>query len=238
MKVFSTKARALVRALKIVLLTILPTSLAVSTALAQDSVIVIDPDAPVSDSTEQGALPPEILSELLEDYNDSLSIRLPGGITVPRGSMLGGKIAAFRGSVHVAGTIEGSLTVINGDLVVDSGGVIHGDVLVAGGGMTVAPGGVHDGEARVYWDAAPVYREADGTLALRERRRSVGELATAQRTFATGKVKIERPTVTVIKEAFSIYLLISGVTMMPSDAPWTIASRRISGLLSLLRAIV
>ena len=179
----------LLRALSIVLLTILPASFAVSTALAQDSVIVIDPDAPVSDSTERGALPPEILSELLEDYNDSLSIRLPGGITVPRGSMLGGKIAAYRGSVHVAGTIEGSLTVINGDLVVDSGGVIHGDVLVAGGGMTVAPGGVHDGEARVYWDAAPVYREADGTLALRERRRSVGELATAQRTFATGKVK-------------------------------------------------
>jgi len=91
----------LLRALSIVLLTILPASFAVSTALAQDSVIVIDPDAPVSDSTERGALPPEILSELLEDYNDSLSIRLPGGITVPRGSMLGGKIAAYRVNMKV-----------------------------------------------------------------------------------------------------------------------------------------
>jgi hypothetical protein len=156
---------------------------------AQDSVIVIDPDAPVSDSTQRGALPPAILTELLEVYNDSLTIRLPGGLVIPRGTSMGGKIAAFRGTVRVQGEIDGSLTVINGDLLIDSGGVVTGDVLVAGGGMTIAPGGVHDGESRIYWDAAPVFRETDGTLAPRERRRPIGELATAQRTFGIGKVR-------------------------------------------------
>ena len=185
-----TASRSLLRRLAVSAGTALLTSLLlVSTALAQDSVIVIDPDAPVSDSTERGALPPDILTELLDVYNDSLTVRLPGGLTIPRGSTMGGTIAAFRGTVRVAGIIEGSLTVINGDLVIDSGGVIRGDVLVAGGGMTVDSGAVHDGAARIYWDAAPVYRTPDGLLALRERRRPIGELATAQHTFETGKVK-------------------------------------------------
>jgi hypothetical protein len=158
-------------------------------AAAQDSVIVIDPDAPQTDSTERAALPPHILAELLQVYNDSSTLRLPGGLTLPAGSTLTGQIAVFRGPMRVAGEINGSLTVINGDLIVDSGGVIHGNVLVAGGGMTVNPGGYHDGEARIFLDAAAVIRQPDGTLAPRERRRPIGELATAQRSFGTGKVR-------------------------------------------------
>ena len=77
--------------LTVVLLTILPASLAVSTARAGQRHRHRS-RAPVSDSTERGALPPEILSELLEDYNDSLASGTRR-ITVPRGSMLGGKIA-------------------------------------------------------------------------------------------------------------------------------------------------
>ena len=155
---------------------------------AQDSVVVISPDEAAPDSLALG-LPPAILTELLDTWNDSGTVRLPGGLTVPAGAALSGRVAAFRGSMRIGGEFTGSLTVINGDLTVLPGGVLHGDVLVAGGRFTVEPGGVHDGEQRVFWDAAPVQRQSDGLLAVRERRRPFGELATAQKSFQTGDIR-------------------------------------------------
>jgi hypothetical protein len=154
---------------------------------AQDSVIVINPDVPAGDTTV--GVPPAVLSELLDTWNDSATVRLPGGLTLPAGARMAGRIAAFRGAMRIAGEVEGSLTVINGDLVILPGGVVRGDVLVAGGRLTVEPGGLHEGAERVYWDAAPVQRQSDGSLALRERRRPIGELATAQASFQTGHVR-------------------------------------------------
>src|SRR5574338_792071 len=151
---------------------------------AQDSVVVINPDEAPPDSAAAG-LPPQILSELLSTWNDSGTVRLPGGLTIPAGAGLSGKVAAFRGTMRIAGTFSGTLTVINGDLVVEPGGTLEGDVLVAGGRFTVEPGGTHLGEQRVYWDAAPLQRQSDGSLVLRERRRPIGELATAQKSFQT-----------------------------------------------------
>jgi cytoskeletal protein CcmA (bactofilin family) len=153
---------------------------------AQDSVIVINPDAP-ADSAAFG-LPPAVLTELLDTWNDSGTVRLPGGLVVPAGASLGGSIAAFRGTVRISGEVTGRLTVINGDLVILPGGVVHGDVLVAGGRMTVREGGIHDGQAREYWDAAPVFRQSDGSLAVRERRRTISDLA-AERTFGSGHIR-------------------------------------------------
>lgn len=163
-------------------------TLAPQVLTAQDSVIVINPDAPATDSGAMG-LPLDVLNELLATWNDSSTVRLPGGLLIPGGASLGGRIAAFRGTVRIAGTVTGQLTVVNGDLVVLPGGVLEGDVLVAGGRLTVQPGGTHTGQARVFWDAAPVVRLSDGTLAVRERRRPIGDLATAERTFGTGHIR-------------------------------------------------
>ena len=155
---------------------------------AQDSVIVINPDEPGSDSAASG-LPPDVLAELLNTWNDSSTVRLPGGLLLPAGARLSGSIAVLRGTLRVAGEVEGRLTLINGDLVILPGGVVRGDVLVAGGRMTVQEGGSHEGPLRVYWDAAPVSRQSDGQLAVRERRRGIGELATAERTTGTGHIR-------------------------------------------------
>jgi Omp85 superfamily domain len=170
------------RALLTLLLLILP-----AVAQAQDSVVVINPDEASEDSAL--GLPPAILTELLATWNDSTTVRLPGGLTIPAGATLSGRIAAFRGTMRIAGELTGSLTVINGDLVVLPGGALHGDVLVAGGRFTIDSGGTHDGDQRVYWDAAPVQRQSDGLLTVRERRRPIGALATAQKTFQTGDVR-------------------------------------------------
>lgn len=157
-------------------------------ARAQDSVIVISPDTPIVDSTVPG-LAPAVLAELLLAWNDSATVRLPSGFTLPAGARIDGPVAAFRGTLRIAGEIEGRLTVINGDLLILPGGLVRGEVLVAGGRMTVAPGGFHDGDARVYWDAAPVSRQSDGQLAARDRRRPLGELATAEATFGEGRIR-------------------------------------------------
>ena len=171
------------RALLALFLLSLPAALA-----AQDSVVVINPDESGQDSAALG-LPPAILTELLSTWNDSGTVRLPGGLTLPAGASLTGRVAAFRGTMRIGGEFTGSLTVINGDLVILPGGVIHGDVLVAGGRFTVEPGGVHDGEQRVYWDAAAVQRQPDGLLVVRERRRPIGELASAVKTYQTGDLR-------------------------------------------------
>jgi hypothetical protein len=162
-------------------------SLTGAAARAQDSVIVINPDAPPDDSATLG-IPSNVLTELIQTWNDSETVRLPGGLLIPRGASLSGSIAAFRGTVRISGEVTGRLTVVNGDLVILAGGAVHGDVLVAGGRMTVQEGGIHDGQARVFWDAAPVVRQSDGSLAVRERRRPFGDLA-AERTFGTGQIR-------------------------------------------------
>lgn len=159
-----------------------------ASARAQDSVIVIDPDQPAADSTALG-IPPAILDELLATWNDSATVRLPGGLVLPAGARLGGSVASYRGTLRIGGTVEGPLTVINGDLIIERGGQVIGDALVAGGRMTVDEGGSFTGEARVFWDAVPVTRQSDGSLAARERRRQLGEFATAEKTFQTGQVR-------------------------------------------------
>jgi len=156
---------------------------------AQDSVIVIDPDAPVADSLQNGGLPADVLNELLATFRDSTVLRLNGPFTVPTGSTMLGRVAVYRGEVVVAGTVDGPLTVVNGDLAVRRGGRITGAVLVAGGKFTADSGSSVPLPARVYWDAAPVVRQSDGTLALREPHRTLGQLAQAQATFNYGRLK-------------------------------------------------
>lgn len=155
---------------------------------AQDSVIVIDPNAP-ADSAAQGGLPAEVLSEVLAAFADTSALRLNGPVNVPAGTRLSGRVAVYRGEMVVAGEVDGPLTVVNGDLTVLPGGRITGPVLVAGGRYVKLAGAEVSGEPRVYWEAAPVIRQTDGTLALREHRKTLGELAEAKATFRTGRIK-------------------------------------------------
>jgi hypothetical protein len=179
---FTVHRLGLRRALLSTLLLLIPAAVT-----AQDSVIVINPDAPAEDSASLG-LPSAVVAELLATWNDSTTVRLPGSVTIPGGATLSGTIATFRGTLRVAGEVTGSLTLVNGDLLILRGGVVHGDVLVAGGRMTVQEGGTHDGQARVYWDAAPVVRMSDGSLEVRERRRPISDLS-AERTWTSGQIR-------------------------------------------------
>jgi hypothetical protein len=155
----------------------------------QDSVIVIDPNAPASDSIVRGGPPPEIVAELIAFYNDSATTRMQGDVTLPAGSRFEGKLALYRGSLRVAGRVNGPIAVANGTLYLLPGAAVEGEILVVGGRLLRSEQVDHLGPERVYWDAAPVIRGADGLLALRERRRSLSEIASAKTTFQAGRIR-------------------------------------------------
>jgi hypothetical protein len=156
---------------------------------AQDSVIIIDPNAPPSDSLVRGGPPPEVVAQLIASFNDSMTTRMQGDVTLPPGSHFEGKLALYRGSLKVAGRVTGPVVVANGTLYLLPGASVEGEILVVGGRLIRSEQVTHLGTERVYWDAAPVIRTSDGFLAIRERRRPLGELATARTTFQTGRVR-------------------------------------------------
>ena len=172
------------RGLALLVLLALPVS-----ARAQDSVIVIDPDAPPTDTVELVGPPPAVVRELLDLYNDSATTRVEGDVTLPADSRFEGRLAVHRGTLRIGGRVDGPIGVANGTLHLLPGADVRGDILVIGGRLIRAAGARHTGRQRVYWDAAPVVRTEDGLLEVRERRRSIGELAAARTSFQTGKVR-------------------------------------------------
>jgi len=74
---------------------------------------------------------------------DSVS---PGPRSVPAGSTVKGTIVA-RGAIDVAGTVEGSVVSLGGDVVVRRGGHVTGHALSVGG-RVLADSGIVDGEMR------------------------------------------------------------------------------------------
>ena len=155
----------------------------------QDSVIVIDPNARPSDSFVRGGPPAEVVADLVAFYNDSSTTRMQGDVTLPAGSRFQGKLALYRGSLRVAGRVAGPIAVANGTLYLLPGAAVEGDILVVGGRLLRSEQVEHSGVERVYWDAAPIVRGSDGLLTLRERRRPLGEIATARTTFQTGQIR-------------------------------------------------
>lgn len=156
---------------------------------AQDSVVVINPDAPVDQAAEGPRLPPGITERVISFYNDSGTTRLEGVVTIPRGARLSGPVAVLRGPVLIAGEVDGPLVVINGDLRLVAGASVRGDILVVGGSLAIADSATHTGTADDVPQAVPVVRNASGLLELRERRLGILEFGGAQRSFQTGQVR-------------------------------------------------
>ncbi len=160
----------------------------VSVLAAQDSVIVIDPDAPITQRVAHRTLPPEVLAEAVQRYNDSTTLRFVNDLSLPAGSVMRGAVALFRGTLQVSGTIDGPVSIINGQIIIKPGGQILGDLLVVGGSISIQSGGFHRGALRSYTEIAEVYRDGEGLLQIREPRRPLAELA-AEKSFQVGQVK-------------------------------------------------
>lgn len=98
----------------------------------QDTTIVIHPDSS-SATLEARALPRVVSDEIIRFYNAAGTTRLVGRTRLPRGNEWRGNVAVRNGPVLVAGRVQGTLVVINGDLLFDTGAEVTGDVIVVGG---------------------------------------------------------------------------------------------------------
>jgi hypothetical protein len=156
---------------------------------AQDTVNVIDPNAPPAESPYRGGPPEEAVREAVARYNDSAATRLYGSFTVGSGTWIRGDVGMFRGTLRVMGRISGRVTVINGTLLIGPGAEVDGEVLLIGGRLLTQPGGRQTGGFRTYADVAPVYRTSAGLLEVRAAPPTLGDIATAQKTFTAGRLQ-------------------------------------------------
>ncbi|HWC74674.1 MAG TPA: hypothetical protein VG454_12135 [Gemmatimonadales bacterium] len=118
-------------------------------AAVQDTTIVIHPES--SSATLQArALPRLVSDEVIRFYNDTATTRLVGRTRLPHGNEWRGNVAVRNGPVFLAGRVLGSLLVINGDLLFQSGAEVTGDVIIVGGVADGAALAKIDGELRQY----------------------------------------------------------------------------------------
>ncbi len=115
----------------------------------QDTTIVIHPDSS-SATLEARALPRVVTDEVIRFYNAASTTRLVGRTRLPRGNEWRGNVAVRNGPVLVAGRVQGSLVVINGDLLFDTGAEVTGDVIVVGGTVDDSAKARIGGEVRQY----------------------------------------------------------------------------------------
>jgi hypothetical protein len=139
-------------------------AVAAAAVRAQDTAIVIQPES-------AGVLvqPPElsraVAEEAIRRYNAATTTRLVGRFSLPTGNAWRGDVAVRSGPAVVAGRVDGTLLVINGDAVLDSGAAVTGDLIVIGGTVVRAPGVQVAGEVRVYEEPL-AYRARGDTIAL------------------------------------------------------------------------
>src|SRR5207253_5215409 len=139
-------------------------ALGATVAAAQDTAIVIPPK-----SAGIMVPPPELPHAVGEDavrrYNAPTTTRLVGRARLPTGNEWRGDVAVRNGAIVMAGRIDGTLLVINGDAILDSGAVVTGDVIVVGGTVARRATTTVGGEVHVY-PAPPAYRVKGEEIAL------------------------------------------------------------------------
>ena len=161
-------------------------------AAAQDTTIVIHPESS-GVNILPGQLPRLVAEEVVRFYNAATTSRLVGRTLLPKGNEWRGDVAVRNGPVMVAGKIQGSLLVINGDLLLDPGAEISGTVLVVGGTANgVSTATVH-GQVREYREALNYRIDGDAIEYVRNPRRLLPFFG-AQKTWATAE---SRSTLTV-----------------------------------------
>jgi len=126
-------------------------------ARAQDTAIVIIPE---SASTAPHELPKGVAEDAVKFFNAATTTRLVGRTTLPQGNEWRGNVAVRNGSVTLGGRIDGSLLVIDGEVVLDSTAEVTGSVTVIGGGVRRSPEAHVGGEVHIYHE--PLAYKANG----------------------------------------------------------------------------
>jgi len=162
-------------------------ALGAARAPAQDTAIVINPEASGVHFTPP-ELPRQVADSAIQFFNAAGTSRLVGRTEIPAGAVWRGDVAVRNGPVILAGRIEGSLLVINGDLIMRPGADVTGMVTVLGGELTGADSATVEGSARAYFEPLG-YRVRGDTLQYAPNlRRRYGQLA-AEYVFNTPETR-------------------------------------------------
>lgn len=127
------------------------------------------PSALQAQRVEEANLPRSVAEEVVAFFNRPGTIRLQGRAEIPAGRTVVGDVAVLQGPVEVAGAVEGSLVVVNGDLMILPGAHVSGDVTVLGGRADI-PRQTVEGRLAVY-DEALRYSARGDRIAIDETRR-------------------------------------------------------------------
>ncbi|HEY0018378.1 MAG TPA: hypothetical protein VGC13_18880 [Longimicrobium sp.] len=103
---------------------------------------------------EPGALPRDLAERITEVLNDPATQRHEGATAVEAGRTVASDVAVLDGDLQLAGRVDGSVVVVNGNLQLVDGARVGGDVIVVGGEIQGEAMGEVTGEMVVF--AEPV----------------------------------------------------------------------------------
>ncbi|HSG81025.1 MAG TPA: hypothetical protein VLC48_02145, partial [Gemmatimonadota bacterium] len=153
-----------------------------SMVTAQDTVTV-GVSAPLAAGEE---LPRGVADRLIAYYNRPSTIRFGGQTRIPEGRTITGDVGVLGGPVDLAGTVDGDLLLINGDITLQADSRITGNLTVVGGAVIGVDVGRVDGVVTIY-SAILRYRRTDAGIEY------MG--SEAVRTYEpAGQTKIELPS--------------------------------------------
>jgi len=124
-------------------------TLLLALAAVQDTTIVIHAESS-GVTLEARALPRVVTDEVINFYNASGTARLVGRTRLPRGNEWRGNVVVRNGPVLIGGKVQGSLVIINGDLLFETGAEVSGNVIVVGGIIDDTTKARIGGEVRQY----------------------------------------------------------------------------------------
>src|SRR5687768_7471838 len=99
---------------------------------------------------QDGDIPDAIADALVSFFNDPATVRYTGRQTIAAGDTVRADVAATGGPLIVAGRIEGSVVMLNGDVRLLPGASIAGGVTVVGGSAVGIEGAVVGDEVVVF----------------------------------------------------------------------------------------
>jgi hypothetical protein len=148
-----------------------------------------------ADSARSLDLPDEVADAVIDFLNDPRRVQLTGPTRVEADSTIRSDIAVLEGPLVIAGRVEGSVLVVNGDAELLPGGAITGDLLVVGGEVRGAQQAVVGGEMLAYLGRLSYRREGERIIRVRRPIRSrasrdadpMGEWGRGDFLITTGK---------------------------------------------------
>ena len=148
---------------------------------------------PPRDPPPETRLDEEDREDLFEYLNAPGTLLIPGSITVPEGTRLGGDVAILGGNLVLGGRVEGHLVVVNGDLTFEPGARVEGDVRVVGGSLEGPEAGQVEGQVEVY-DEPLRYERRDDQIVERTDDVSMGRSLEVEAGRVTGRLSVRAGT--------------------------------------------